>query len=353
MTKRWITLGALLVSTVAVCAAKAAADDTVARKSSTTAARGSITKISRTEIVLETRTGQIVEIPVNEITRVRWDGEKPSLNQVRSLERAGELQAALEGYQEEFDKAAPVNTNLKTDLAFLIARTTAKLARADESLLDDAIAQLEAFRSSHAEHFRYYELLTHLVRLYLIKKDYEKAQEVVDAMGEAPWEEYRLAAQISAARIRLAQHDVDGALAAFDAVINAPAEGPKTTARRYEAMLGKASCLQALQESADAVQTLERIIDEASADETAILAEAYLRQGDCLQSAGRHKEALIAYLHVDVLFPQESAHHAEALFHLSHLWERDGKPDRAADAAARLQQRYGKSEWAGKLTVRE
>lgn len=353
MTNKWTIVGSLLVWTVTLCVADAAAEDTINRTSSNTAARGSITEISRTKLVLKTRRGQVVEVPVNEITRVRWDGEKPSLNQVRSLERAGELQAALEGYQEELKKTAPANTNLKTDLTFLIARTTAKLATADESQLDKAIEQLEQFRNQNADHFRYYELLTHLARLYLIKKDYEKAHEVVGAMSEAPWEDYKLAAQISAARIRLAQDDPDGALAAFDDVIDAPAEGPEEMARRYEAMLGKASCLQALKRTTDAVQTFERIIDEASAQETSILAEAYIRQGDCLLAAGRQKEALLAYLHVDVLFRQESALHAEALYHLSQLWELEGKPDRAAAAAATLQQRYGKSEWAAKLTVKE
>ena len=76
---------------------------------------------------------------------------------------------------------------------------------------------------------------------------------------------------------------------------------------------------------------------------------AYVRQGDCLQAQNKTKEAILAYLHVPVLFSKEKALHAESLFRLSQLWGSVQKPERAADARAELERLYPDSEWAKKL----
>ncbi|MEO1983980.1 MAG: tetratricopeptide repeat protein, partial [Fuerstiella sp.] len=60
----------------------------------------------------------------------------------------------------------------------------------------------------------------------------------------------------------------------------------------------------------------------------------------------QEKAALMAYLHVDVLYPGEPAQHAEALLRLSQLWGPGGHKDRAADASTRLTERYPNSQWA-------
>ena len=88
---------------------------------------------------------------------------------------------------------------------------------------------------------------------------------------------------------------------------------------------------------------------QASPEDTRVQAEAYLRQGDCLRAQGNAKEAILAYLHIPVLFSSEGDLHAESLHHLVTLWEEVGKPERAADARQELETRYPDTEWAKKL----
>ena len=61
------------------------------------------------------------------------------------------------------------------------------------------------------------------------------------------------------------------------------------------------------------------------------------------------KPALMAYLHVDVLYAGEPAQHAEALLRLSELWGPSGHEDRAVEASTRLAERYPNSQWAKKI----
>ena len=60
------------------------------------------------------------------------------------------------------------------------------------------------------------------------------------------------------------------------------------------------------------------------------------------------KAALLAYLHVDVLYFNYPNYHAESLYHLSKLWEQIGKRDRAKEAKDKLTTRYKGSSWANK-----
>jgi TolA-binding protein len=132
-------------------------------------------------------------------------------------------------------------------------------------------------------------------------------------------------------------------------VIQSAAE-PADSGRRVEAMLGKATALELKNDFATAAKTLEQIIEQSGENDSAVQAEACVRLGSAFQAAGNVRDALLAYLRVDVLYPGEKKAHAEALYHLSQLWARDGKPDRAADAATVLQAKYPESEWAKKVS---
>jgi tetratricopeptide (TPR) repeat protein len=328
----------------------AAAEDSVERRGQATAMRGDVTAMSRTEIVVTGRTSKReYRIPAIEVERVRWDGEKPQVNQFRNDERNGHFEKAIEGYSAALKEAPVSATNMRADLEFLIARTTAARALAESDGYDEAIERLEKFRAAHANNFRYFEVLRLLARLYMAKPDVEQAGAALKQLSEAPWTDLKMDAQLMQARVALARDDVAAALPPLEEVIAQSAKTPAELSRRYEALLTKAACLQKQGKLPEATEVLSSVIDEAAEEDTRTLAETCVRLGDCLQAAGRTKEAILAYLRVDILFPKEKAAHAEALFHLSRLLAKDGKPDKAADAAARLQERYPKSPWTAKL----
>jgi tetratricopeptide (TPR) repeat protein len=340
------------------------AQDRIKRKGSDTDLRGTVTSISKTEVAIKSSSTER-KVPVNEISVIRWDREPSDLNLRRNDERNGKLPEALAGYEEALKESRATQINLRDDLGFLILRVHAKMALLDSSKIDDAVKKLEAFRTSHSNHFRYYEALEYLVRLYIAKKDYAQLGTIVSEMNNAPWNDYKMMAQNYQARAQLLNGDVDSAMNSYNAVIARPAKSPPELSRRIEAMLGKASCLHQNNQPAEAVKLLEEAVGQLPEEETAILAEAYIRMGDILRaeadrlqkqgdSAGqflKSKEATLAYLHLDVLqnLSREKALHAEALFHLSQLWKTIRHPDRAAEAAGRLKSDYPNSEWAKKL----
>ncbi len=288
-------------------------------------------------------------VPANEIERVRWESEIAQVSQNRIEERNGQFDKAVEGYQAALKDAA--NENLRTDLEFHIARATAAKALKDEDKYDDAIELLEKFRTSHSTNFRYYEALRLLAQLDMAKGDVEKGNAALQAMADAPWTDFKMETDILKAKVALAHDDVGAALKALDGVISVKPANLAETSRRYEALLTNASCLQKQTKYQQATDVLTGILDEASDDDTKTLAETCIRLGDCYQAGGRTKEAILAYLRVDILFPKEKKQHAEALYYLSRLLAQDGKPDKASDAAARLQEHYPRSPWTARLTA--
>jgi tetratricopeptide (TPR) repeat protein len=343
----FLLCGALFCA-VPLMRGRARADDAVTRRGGTTI-RGDVTSSSRTQVVVTGRTNKKeYPIPANEVDRVRWESEPAQVSQNRIEERNGQFDKAIEGYQAALKLAA--NENLRTDLEFDIARVTAARAFKDEDKYDDAIAGLEKFRAAHPTNFRYYEALRLLAQLYMSKGDVEKGNDALRAMDEAPWTDFKMETDILKARVALAHDDLGSALKALEGVITVTPATPAERSRRYEALVTKASCLQKQAKYQQATDVLSGILEEASDEDTKTLADACVRLGDCYQAGGRTKEAILAYLRVDILFPKEKKQHAEALYYLSRLFSQDGKPDKAADAAARLQERYPKSPWTARLT---
>jgi len=311
---------------------------------------GEVTGVSRTEVTIEVGLGRKEKtVPANEVANIRWNDEPTKLKVRRSDEQQGRLKAALEGYEEMHKQTRSTSRFLKADLEFLIARTLAKMALVDSTQLEDAIAKLEAFRKNHSRHYRYYDALEHLGQVYVLAKDSKAGQDVFAEMVQAPWPEYQIGARVALARMQLLEGDVETALAAFDAVIEQPAKTPAEKVRRLEALLGKAGCLQQMKKHAEAADLLAEVTRDAAAENTALQAEAYLRKGDNLRLSGKTKAALLAYLHVDLLFSGESDMHAEALLRLTQLWTAVERPARAADAASRLRQQYPGSQWSKQL----
>jgi tetratricopeptide (TPR) repeat protein len=334
------------------CTVSGRAADVVERTGGASALQGEIISVSRTELTLKTVNKKDLKVPANEIERVRFDGEKPQLNLIRSEEAAGRLESALAGYQAAHKETSAAQANLRADLEFLIARTTAKLAQIEGGpALEEAARKLETFRQTRPDSFRYFETVLLLGEIHLARQDIEAARESFDQLARAPWNDHRMAARNAMARLLLSEGKVEEALAEYEAVISLNHKTRAESARHNEARLGKSACMERKGDFAAASQILEEIIDNVAEEDTSTQAEACVRLGNVMQSAGNTREALLAYLRVDVLYFQEKAFHAEALYHLSQLWIRDGKPDRAADASTALQAKYPTSPWARKLST--
>jgi hypothetical protein len=114
------------------------------------------------------------------------------------------------------------------------------------------------------------------------------------------------------------------------------------------AALGRAVCLSEAGKPDEGVAEAEKIITNGDSRDGELFARAYNALGYCHLKAGRTKDALLAYLHVDLMFYQDPAQHAEALYFLRGLWKDVDKTEQSLKARTLLKQRYPGSVWASK-----
>ena len=90
------------------------------------------------------------------------------------------------------------------------------------------------------------------------------------------------------------------------------------------------------------------MVQKHDSTDQALFARINNARGACYQSLNKPEQALLSYLQTDLLFFTDPEAHAEALYFLNRLWPVAGNPARAADAQARLVNRYASSKWANK-----
>lgn len=347
MKRSWISAAVALM----LAPVTAFAIDTVKRRDGTEAS-GEVKKVSRTEVVVFQKVGnKEIPIPANEVVEVDWDGEPAEFGVARGHEAAGNFPLAVEQLTEAADKAQGLDAKIKADINFYLARAAARAALADPAQAADAIAKLKAFTSSERENFRFFEAQELLAEVALRAKDAPAADTAFNSLTQAPWPDTKMLGKIGLARVLLASDNLAGAKTGFDEVAAMETKTPAETSRKLQAMLGQATCLLKQTQPAEALKIIDQVIEQATIEETRTLAEAYVRQGDCLAASGAGaKDAILAYLHVDVIpaLAEEREFHAEALYHLSKLWGAVTQPARAAEASAKLQQLYPNSPWAQK-----
>lgn len=326
--------------------------DTVTRRSTEKRAAGEITEISKTEIIVTPKVGSPTTVPANDIERIEWDSEPASLKLARSNAASGQYQLAIENFNKAKSEAPAGKEFLQADIAYGICHATGKLALVDAEQHSAAVEQLNAFIESHPDHYRFFDVLLLLGDVHLAKEDTVEATAAFNRVATAPWPDYQMGANIALGRTALLQGDVVAARTAFESVSGMQAKSPAEEARKYEALLGLATVLQRENKYQEAAEALNEIIHNTSVDDVRLQAEAYVRQGDCFAAiTGREKDAVMAYLHLDVIpsLSRENDLHAEALYHLARLWPLLGHVDRADLAAGKLQSDYPNSPWTKKL----
>lgn len=345
-------LAALVVLTTSTSALHAQGIDTVYLKDGSKLG-GEITEVTKTDVTVTQKVGNKTDkVPSNTILLIEWKGEPPQLSLARSNERAGNLAEAVTGYQEALGALEGTNPRVKADIEFMLARTGAKLAQFDPTQAGASIQKLKDYVAQNRDFYQFYDAQLILAETALRAEDTTSADAAFAALQQAPWTDYKLAGKNGNANTLLARNDVTAAKSIFDEVAASSPKTPAEKAQQLQGKLGQAECLQRQNSIEEATNILNTVIDEATAEDTRILAEAYLKMGDGYAADGqKNKEAILAYLHVDVI-PSLAAHadlHAEALFRLSKLWTTVQQPTRSADASAKLETEYPNSPWTKQL----
>jgi tetratricopeptide (TPR) repeat protein len=305
---------------------------------------GEVSNMTAHQITLDKGPGGAREIAVNEIKMIQFDDEPPELSQARLNAGNGAYDNALESLAK-IDASAVNRDFIRQDIEFYKGWCAARLALAGQGEITDAGRQLNAFVRAYPNNFHYLAARETMGDLLMAGGGFANAEKQYVELAKAPWPDFKMRAAVAVGRSLQAQNKHAEAIQQFDAAM--AASGDDTTAQneRLEATLGKAVSLAETGGVDEAVGIIEKVIHDADPQQKELHARAYNALGSCYEKAGKSKEALLAFLHVDVLYNTVPEAHAEALSHLTTLWKAIGQDERARESRQMLSERYGGSRW--------
>lgn len=305
---------------------------------------GNVTGTTATEVTIEIGATK-KQLPVNEIDSVQFDSEPNELTQARAAIKSGRFEDAA----ANLGKIAPNAMKrplIAKDVQFYDALASARLALAGGGSIAEAGKKLLAFEKNNRDSFHYFETCEALGDLLVALGNFPVAESYYGKLAEAPWPEYKMRAAVLTGRAMVAQKKFELALARFDQVLASTTSGTEADSLKLAAALGKAAALGGAGKTDEAVKQVNEVIAKADPENEEIYARAYNILGNCYQAAGQIKPAIVAYLHVDLLFPKPPEQHAEALANLAKLFAADNQPEHAARMRNTLKGNYPQSVWA-------
>ena len=309
--------------------------------------KGTISKMGKTVVMLD-RGGFEDEISVHDIVGINFTGEPSTLRAARSMMEETRWQDALGQLQRIDPKNVPRKVIVQ-EIEYFKAYCTAKLAvGAGRDEKKKAIEQILAFVEANPSTYHYYEAAELLGDLSSALGDHQAAAKYYASVGSAPWADYKLRAAVLLGQARQAAGDFPAALQGFEYVLKSSLTGPLADRQKLLAQLGKAVCLAQGGDPEKGIGIARKIIADNDPKDRLLFARAYMALGACHQKQGKAKDALLDYLHVDLLFNADAVCHAEALYRLTELWTEVRRPDRAQQARTMLKAHYPGSSWASK-----
>ena len=320
-----------------VLAASANALDTV--KTADETVSGNITSVSALKVVIQ-RGNTPREIPAGEIELIRYDGEPAVLSTARQAATAGRYEDAIDALAE-LNPAEIERREIAQDVLFYRAYSAAQMALVGNGDIGDAGSKVFAFLNANKDSYHYLNAQLLFGDLAEAAGKHTAAQGAYKAVGQAaPWPEYRARAAVALGRSYLAEGKTPEASAAFKAALSTPDVAPGVQAQKLAATLGEARCLAANKKLDQATEMIQTVIKQADSEDNVLLAEAYNALGSSYRASNRPKDALLAFLHVDLVYFNSPQNHIEALQNLIELWNEQQMPERSSEAARVLRERY-------------
>ncbi len=332
---------------------QAAALDSV-RKTNNQRVSGTLKSVNATEAVVDVTGGKTEKVPVTEIDAIEYDGEPLELKNARSTLKAGKDKDAV-AQLDKINVASVTKPEIKADIAFYRAYAQARSALMGIGSVKDAGGLMYQFTVSFPTSYHFLPAQEMLGELLVADNNIEAALKAYAVLDASPIEEYKMRAGTARGRALFSQKKYPEAMVEYDKVLALPynastQKGTSAESQRFAAILGKTQCQANTGGYEEAIKELEtNIIANISPEDTALMALAYNTLGNCYnQKPNSQKSALLAFLHVDMLYNSVPAAHAEALWNLAGLWTDTGKNERGQDATNRLNRLYPGSPWLAK-----
>ncbi len=257
--------------------------------------------------------------------RIAVNRESGAEKDARASQRKQHLAEALTKYQGLLSKET--SAAAKRHFEFKVAKILAQQAADDPAQADAALEKLKKFKADHPEAWQISACTDLLARLLMDKKDWDGAQRVYQDLEKTP----NLPPQLrQEANLKVAQVLVKAKKypEAEQRLLEASKTIPPTGPERVRLQLALAECQAASGKPDEAVKQLETILPQITDPE--MKAQAYNSLGSCQEAAQRPKDALYAYLWVDVIYNQNRQEHAKAVYHLAKLFK-EVKDDKRAE----------------------
>jgi TolA-binding protein len=278
-------------------------------------------------------------VPVDQIASVRYDGQPATIQLAEARESSGQLAEAAELYRKGAAEAAGKPLVVQMAL-FHEASVLADLALVEPERMKVARDRLLRFVQTYPTGRHIAPAREALARLQLSSGDYQGAEATVAALAKLPKAAER--ASVLRARVLARQGKHKQAVAELDGLLGKLPDG---SPQQREARLAKAESLAGQNQFKEAESLVRQVIQAAPPEDYTAQSAAYNTLGDCLKAANRPKDALLAYLHTDLLYSKDKEEHPRALHNIEKLFRQLKQDGRADEYAQRLRQEYPRSQW--------
>jgi tetratricopeptide (TPR) repeat protein len=299
---------------------------------------GKIKSIDKDKIVM-TAGGKEQEFLASDVRRLLLQDEP------QELERGRELIMDSQ-YDQAFEELKKLNIDaisrdvVKADASYYLALSQGEMALSGQGDLNNATKDVFGFVTKHGDSWHFYSAIRLLGSLAKAIGNNEKAVTFYQALAKAPSRELKIESVYQIGMLKRLQKDLNGAKADLGKVA---ALTPGTPGEKRLQTLAKAglAVITAEQGQGDqAVKMVNELIATLNPTDTQTAATIYNALGASYAATGKDEDALIAYMHTQLMYSMHASEHVEALKELIELWTKVGKPDRAAQFRGELQQRY-------------
>lgn len=307
---------------------------------------------SMTSTTVQIRQGtRRTPVPVNEILMIQFGREPIELTKARSEIRNGAYREALKmlaDLRPSDLRPAVIRDEFEFQSALASARVA--LGTNDPDALRNAGRSMNEFVNTRKNNFHYFEAVEVLGDIFAALERYGEAQAQYAILAGSPWPDYKIRARVLEGRALAAQGMHQQAIQRFDDALALETNAPGVAEQQLAAKLGRAGSQAELGQTEEAIKAVQQVIALAEPEAIELQARAHNVLGKCHLKAGSQKEALYAYLYVDILCSSAGDAHAEALFHLIPLFRAVGRDEDSRQTRERLLQRYPQSRWTKRLT---
>jgi tetratricopeptide (TPR) repeat protein len=303
------------------------------------------------------------DIPALEVVGVVYDQKKTDALSFRGP--FSKLETLSRGKPEERKKQLPEllkelkeletkfndNPRIERHIQYCLCQIALLEARDDAGKRDAAIAALVAFKNKHKDSWQIVPALTALAHEQEEKGDVDGALQSYQELTGLPDvpKELKLTSELFVGQMLMRRGRYADAEKKWAALLKDGIAPNDPKRPLYQAVLIQCRVEQNKLDGTEA--ELRKLL--TAGDDPVVKAMAYNTLGDFYQKKGNKEEAFWQYLRVDVLYPQDVAEHARALYHLSKLFDKPkNDPVRAQQCRDKLKEEvYKGTEYRARLDV--